>query len=636
MGKQSEPIEKGLGEDPEKRELTEIDKKWLETAERIKADGPPKRPDAVSSEDAIARGYEAEGGRSVREPEREASPIEHIRLNSLTKAFRILHGPQEFEREDGKTEKVSWRDLYKEIGDFDSSIDLSDQIRAVTLKWVENTTPALKDSIAVLRDLPDDKIVSAIGKNLFSEVPEVEGQRREVLLATMASTVKRIESRMWQKKLEGMDDKDLAKMGIDASERDLATGLLKISAKANPLFVRFLAYSRLSPEASEKADLQKFEVPGHDEKLFSLSQMFPKETGFLSGGFAKLIKGSEKQEWATKPGAGEMVKFLQLMSEIYAKGITPEKAQELQGQVEEASDELIKSGFPIVIIPSVEGMFKDRHVDPEVKICLESKDCIEQDKKFERAKTAVANCLEQDGLGEFADILREKLVKSLIELGENGVNLAFKAVAQESKGTNVMFVNEQRRSYDEKFPHYLSLIKNSEGVFSGVGDGPKQEMSRMLSMLHEFSHLHVGETGAADRMGEGAEEVISEVEAESVYRSFLPEIVRQQGVEGNKEQWACAMLTASLLMLKDPDSYEKSAGFTLKSAIDKGALSWDGKQLTINDFDALFEIQQQSAKEVIGLFEDKDMTEKKADAWVDKNCSDKTIDEITKFVREQP
>lgn len=609
------------GEKQRTSEEIKADEDWERTAKAIIADGPPEK---------------LETGRSATEPDREASPIEHIRLNSLTKAFRILHRPQELAGEDGETEKVSWRDLHKRIGDFDSSIDLADQIRGITLEWVGSKVPELKDSIAALRDLPDEKIVAAIGKNWFSDLPEVEGQRREVLLASMASTVKSIESRMWQKKLEEMDDKDLEKMGIDASERDLLTGLLKAGAKVNPLFVRFLAYSRLAPEASEKADLQKFEVPGK-EGLFSLGQMFPKEAGFISGRFAKLCQDSEGKEWATKAGGGGMVKFLQLMSEMYSKNTTAEQAQALQSQLERASEELVKSGFPIAVIPSIEeGMFSGKHVDPEIRVCLKSADCVEQDKKFDRAKIAVAGCLETSGLGGFADKLKEKHTKSLIEVGEFGVNLAFKAAAQESEGMNVMFVNEQRRSYDENFPHYLSLIENSEGVFSGVSVEQQQEMSRMLSMLHEFSHLHIGKSDAADRIGEEAGGVISEVEAESVYRSFLPEIIKQQGVEGTKEQWACGMLAASLTMLKDPDSYAKSAGFTLKSAIDKGSLSWDGSHLKINDFDALFEIQQQSAQEVIGLFEDTDMTPKKADAWVDKKCTDGTIEEIIKFVAEQP
>jgi len=574
--------------------------------------------------------------KKVEKTENEKSPIEHVRLNSIKKGFQILHRPEQMVGENGEVKEVRWLDLYKEIGEFNNSIDLSDKIRNLTIKWVENKIPELKENISALGDLSNKQISAAIVKNWFSDVPEVEGQRREVLLATMASTVKRVETRMWQKKLEQMDEKDLEKMGISKSERDLLTELLKTGVKANPLFIRFLAYSRLTPEASEKSDLQKFEVPKKD-KLFSLSEMFPKETGFLSERFKKLYEDSKNQEWSKKPGAESMVSFLKLMSEIYAKGNTADRSQELQGQVQQASDELIKSGFPIAIIPSTEGMYKERHIDPEIRVCLKSKDCIEQDKKFEKAKVAMVDCLEKSGLDNFAGNLKEKHTKSLIEIGEFGVNLVFKGVAQESQGTNVLFVNEQRRSYDTNFPGYLNLIENSQEIFSGIDDKQKQEMARMLSMLHEFSHLHIEEKSeASQRLGLKAEAVLCEVEAESIYRGYLPEIIKQQGLAGTKEQWAYAMLAGSLQMLKDPDSYSKSAGFTLKSAIDGGAISWTENQLKINDFDLLFKIQQESAKEVLEIFEDPNMTEKKTNDWISKKCGDKIIDKIVKFIAEQP
>jgi len=574
--------------------------------------------------------------KKVKKIENEESPIEHIRLNSLKRGFQILHKPEQIVDKNGETKEVRWLDLYKEIGEFDNSIDLSDKIRNLTIKWVENKIPELKENILAIKDLSDKQISSAIAKNWFSEVPEVEGQRKEVLLATMASIVKRVETRMWQKKLEQIDKKDLEKMGIDKSERELLVELLKTGVKANPLFIRFLAYSRLTPEASEKAELQKFEVP-EKNKLFSLSEMFPKETRFLSERFKKLYEGSENQEWSKKSGAESMVRFLKLMSEIYAKGNTSDRSQELQEQVQQASDELIKSGFPIAIIPSTEGMYKERHIDPEIRVCLKSKDCIEQDKKFENAKVALVDCLEKSGLNHFSGNLRKKHTKSLIEIGEFGVNLAFKGVAQESQGTNVLFVNEQRRSYDVNFPEYLNLIAGSQEIFSGISDKQKQEMARMLSMLHEFSHLHIEERSeASQRLGPNAEAVLCEVEAESIYRGYLPDIIKQQGLIGTKEQWAYAMLAGSLQMLKDPDSYSKSAGFTLKSAIDKGAISWSGNRLKINDFDLLFKIQQESAEEVLNLFKNPDITAEKAKTWIDKKCSGKIIDEIIKFVVKQP
>jgi len=574
--------------------------------------------------------------KTVKKIENEESPIEHIRLNSLKKGFQILHKPEQVVSENGEVKEIRWLDLYKEIGEFDNSIDLSDKIRDITVKWVENKIPELKENISALGSLSDKQISDAIAKNWFSEVPEVEGQRREVLLATMASTVRRVETRMWRKKLEQMDEKDLEKMGIDESERDLLIELLKTGSKANPLFVRFLAYSRLTPSSSEKADLQKFEVPG-SEKLLSLSEMFPKEAGFLSERFKKLYENSGSQKWSGKFGGEAMVNFLKLMSEIYSKNNTADQLQAFQKQVELASDELIKSGFPIVIIPSTEGVYKERNIDPEIKICLKSKDCIEQDKKFEGAKKVMVDCLRQSRLDNFADSLNKKSTKSLIEVGDFGVNLVFKGVAQESRGTNVLFANEQRRSYDTNFLGYLNLIENSQEAFLGVNDEQKKEMPKMLSILHEFSHLHIEEkTEASQRLGPNAEAVLCEVEAESIYRSYFPEIVRQQGVDGTKEQWACAMLAGSLQMLKDPDSYSKSAGFTLKSAIDKGAISWSGNQLKINNFDLLFKIQQESAEEVLSLFKNPDITAEKAKMWIDKKCSDKIIDEIINFVVKQP
>lgn len=576
-----------------------------------------------------------EGEGAVEKIENEKSPIEHRRLNSLKKAFQILNRPEEVESEKGEVEKVRWLDLYKKIGDFESSTDLSDKIRETAVKWVKNKIPELKKNISAIANLPDEKLSSALVQNWFSELPEVEGQRRETLLAGMASVVKRIETRMWYKKLEQMDEKDLEKMGVKKSERDLLIELLKTGSKTNPLFVRFLAYSRLTPEASKKADLQKFEVPGK-KGLFSLSQMFPKETGQLSNKFKKIHEKSEKEEWADEPGGDDMANFLGLMSEIYSENTTAEQAQKLQKEIEKASDKLIKSGFPIVIIPSTEGIYKERYIDPEIRICLRSKDCKEQDQKFEKAKDAMVKCLKKDNLNEFAESLENKHTESLMEIGEFGVNLVFKGVAQESKGTNIMFINEQRRSYDLNFSKYLDLIGNSNSAFSETTDEQKQEMARTCSMLHEFSHLHIENSDGSSRLGKEAEAIICEVEAESIYRAYLPEIIAQQGLDGTKEQWACAMLATSLQMLKDPESYANAAGFTLKSSIDKGAISWDGNKLKINDIEMLFKIQQESARQVLGLFEDTGMTDEKAKSWVNNNCRDKNIDEIIKFVEKQP
>ncbi|MDD5750079.1 MAG: hypothetical protein PHU56_00280 [Candidatus Pacebacteria bacterium] len=566
--------------------------------------------------------------------EQEKPLLEPRRLNYISSSLKLLK-PERTEKENGQVEEERWQDLHERVGGFENSIDLSDQIRKIAVEWVGKKIPELKKEAPTLKNLPDEKLSFALANNWFSELPEVEGQRREVLLAVMASVAKRIEARMWYKTLERMDENDLNKMGIDSSERDLLADLLKTGSKANPLFVRFLAYSQLSPEASKKAGLQMFDVPGQKE-LFSLSRMFPKETGFLSAKFKKLFEDSKDKAWSNKPGGQEMARLLELMSKIYAKDTSAPEAQSLQEQIDQASDELIKSAFPIAIIPSMEGMYKEKHVDPEIKICVKSRDCLEQDKKFEKAKNVMADCLEKSGLKKFAESLSEKKTQSLIDIGEFGVNVAFKAVAQESKGTNVIFVNEQRRSYDANFSKYLDLISNAKEAFAGISEEQKQAMARMLSMFHEYSHLHPEESTGAKRLGEKAEAVICEAEADSVYRAFLPEIIEQGGIEGTKEQWACAMLASSLQELKDPESYAKSGAYTLKAALQEGAISWNANHLTINDYDKLFAIQRKSAQEILSLYKDTAMTESKANAWVNKNCLDKTVNEIIEFMAEQP
>ena len=97
------------------------------------------------------------------------------------------------------------------------------------------------------------------------------------------------------------------------------------------------------------------------------------------------------------------------------------------------------------------------------------------------------------------------------------------------------------------------------------------------------------------------------------------------------------MLVASLQMLKDQpedDPYFFAAAYSLNDLFEKGAVAFDGNKVSIRDFGVYYQIQNAAAKEVLALYEDPTMTERKAAQWIARRAKPNAqVMELLSFVK---
>ncbi len=534
-------------------------------------------------------------------------------------------------------EEINRRELYKQVKPWENGLELSDNVREVVREFVAQKIPALKE-IHPLSELPDQELLNALSNGWFEEVGEqVEGQRREVLLAVAAHVAKRIETDIYKKIFENTSEENLAKLGLDGDLANLAVKVLDTSVKANPLFIRFMAYSYLSGEPPEQAEPTALFLP-HDEQGHTIVEMFPHETQFLAKRFASIAGDSER--WIGKPGADIFKKYLESLGQLYQE-TNQEKAIARQEEVKNLYGELISSDFPILITPATEGYYKEPYLDPELKISLATPEAKKEEESFKQAQKAMAESLRELGVNQFAQSMQEQDIRSTVVVGGYGVNLTFNAVAQE-KPAILMYLNEQMRAYDRNFPELMNIIQNTEFEFSKLGADEKrnlmEKISRMNTMLHEFSHgIYPDGSEEAERLGRKPLTVIDEVKADISYRPLIPSIIEKGGLDGTKEQWAAGMVTSSLQMLKDHsegDEYYHAAVYTLNDLFEQGIVNFEDDKVVIKDFDAFYQSQKNSAGEVISLFENQEMSEGKAASWIKERCApNEKLEQVIKFVK---
>lgn len=65
-----------------------------------------------------------------------------------------------------------------------------------------------------MEKLPNEKIIDAIVNNWPESMPEIRGQRREVLIAIAAHVVKHIETKIYQEIISSAEEEELKKTGI--------------------------------------------------------------------------------------------------------------------------------------------------------------------------------------------------------------------------------------------------------------------------------------------------------------------------------------------------------------------------------------------------------------------------------------
>ena len=534
------------------------------------------------------------------------------KLRYLDKAFSILR------------EEESWLNLSEKVKPYENGLEFTNNIRDVVFEFVAEKIPNLKRGIPSLGELGEKELLNALTHNWFEAVgEEVQGSRKEILLATMAHVVKRIENMVTRQILSKASEGNLEKLGLNSSTRDLLNEVLETSIKADPIYIRFMAYSQLSGKPPEEAGPVALHLPG-DDKLHTIPELFPHESQFLAKRFSGLAERSG--EWVSLSGGEIFQKYLGVLGSFYAEK-DPERATEIQKEIEKLYSELLASDFPVIITPATEGYYKEPYYDPELKISLRTPDAEKEEADWRNMRDKLAESLDVLDARQFADSVKEKAPKSVIVLGGFGVNITFNAAAQE-KPSILIFLNEQIRA-DKEFPGAAKkLVANTAEIFGEELTENKRKflesISRNDTVLHELTHgIFPDDSPEAKRLGGRPCTIIDEVKAEICHRPFVPEVIKRGGLKGTKEEWAAGMLTMSLQILRDSlsgDPYYYAAAYALNDLFESGAVVIEGEKVRILDFEKYYEVQKKAAEEVLDLYRDQKMTERKAAKWIKTRC----------------
>src|SRR3989344_7484474 len=259
--------------------------------------------------------------------EEEMVSLHGPKLRYLNKAFAILRAPEKTEF----GEKESRLDLSEKVKPYENGLEFTNNIRDIVFEFIAKKMPNLKSEVPSLGELGEKELLNALTHNWFAEIgEEVQGSRKEILLATMAHVVKRIENRVTRQILSKASEGNLEKLGLNSSTRDLLNEVLEASIKADPIYIRFMAYSQLSGKPPEEAGPVALHLPGND-KLHTIPELFPHESQFLTKRFSELAERGG--DWVNFSGGKTFQKYLEVLGNFYAEK-NPEKATEIQKKVE--------------------------------------------------------------------------------------------------------------------------------------------------------------------------------------------------------------------------------------------------------------------------------------------------------------
>lgn len=532
-------------------------------------------------------------------------------------------------------EKINWKDLYEKVGPWDSSLELSDNIREIVKEYLLSKFPAIKERISQIEDLPDDKLLKALSNGWFEELGEkVGGKRKEVLLTVLANITKRIESRIYRKIIETADDGQLEQLGLNDNLRQLSQDVLDASVKSNPMFVRFLAYSQLVPKPPAEA---KEATPiGQDGKPHTWAELFPHESGFISKKLKAILE--TKAVWIEQSGANDFEEYIRDLEMFFTiKDIT--KTEELGDRIGKSYARLISSDFPILIAPPTGSYYKPPYFDPELRVLLRTPDTKSSEESFRSLQEALASELTSLGVAEFEDNMRKKVAKSFLSIGEYGAGLTFTAAAEADEAIT-LFLNEQIRHYDKNLKKFLELIGTSGQAFANTSEQRIEEMSREDTMLHEFSHsVYFEDTPEAKRLGPQPESVIAEVAAESIHRGVAKEMLEKGKLNYTPEQYIAVTIAMPLQVIEGADSddeYYKAAVYVLNKLFEKEIVVFDGQKIRITNQDQVLSQLKENAQTIIALYRNTEMTEGKARKWISDNCTaGEKLQKLIDFVKNK-
>jgi hypothetical protein len=559
---------------------------------------PEKKPESVVPENDAAT---SEVPTNVPEKIISKNP----RLRNIFKVLRLLHS-----EELPSGERVDRKELPEKVKPWENGMDLSDNIREVVRDYVAKKIPGFKEKVPSIDDLPDKKLLDALANNWFEEIgDEINEKKRKrtgVFLALSAHMVNHIENKVYEKVLERSSEQDLAKLNLTPELRDLTIKLLQVSEKADPLFVRFLAASRLTPKPPKGrrgARPLAAKIKG-DGNRYTPATLFPHETRFISRGFSEI--STQEMDWQKYPGGEIFRDYIKTLGELY-KETDPTKIGECQERVEKLYEKAVESGFPIVVTSAMEGYYKPPYLDPELKVSILTPESQKEEDFFRKTQAVMAESLVDLGIvkTKIKEDLENRFIRNVVSMGSCGVNLTSSAVAQEEPAI-LTFLNEQSRAYDRPFLLWTNLISNSEADFAGLDEKQKTELmgklSRLNTVMHELSHSVFTEDSARVRhMSEEEKNTFMETSAEIIYRGMIPKMIEKGGIPGTKEQWAIATLTSSLQQMVDEEDseYRQASIYALNRLFESGTVEFLNGQLVINNFDEYYKIHKELAKNLI-------------------------------------
>ena len=555
-------------------------------------------------------------------------------LPNISKTLELLRSEEGL---DGK--KLNWKELYKQVEHYNSILELSDNIREIVLNYVKKRISAIKKEMPNLADLDDKNLVNALVNNVFGEIEDdISGQRREILLMVMAQIVKRIETKIYLDVIKNANEADLKKIGIEEYYKDLLVQIMDISTKANPLFVRFCAYAQLSPNPPKEA--MPFGLYISDKGFYTIASLFPHETKFISQKFNSLA--DDNQKWINKPGGNIFKQYLEEQAKLFSE-INPELAKDCQERIEQLYAELIASEFPIIITPAG-GYKKAPYYDPELKISITTATTKKQEQLFKNTQSIVADCLDEINIPEYKENMEKGSIKIAVSIGANGASLAFSSAAEITDATIILYLNDQSRRFDKEFPTFVNLVTNTEQEFVNMTELDRiklmEKMSLVNTVMHEISHsVYPTESEEAKKIGKVQELNIDEIKAENLYPALVPLVIKKKGLEGNKNQWAIAMIASSIQLLKarpEGDPYYYAAVYSLNELFEQRVAEFADNKLTINDFSRYYEIKKSNTLEILKLYQDKNVNERMAGKWIEDNCKpNEKVKKLIEFIKQK-
>ena len=555
----------------------------------------------------------------MEKPEKIIPATPHLRYIEKTLA---LLAPET----DENGVETNWKNLSEKVGPWNSGLELNNEIRRVVREYALSKFPAIKEKIPAIAELPDKELLDALSNGWFEGLgEEIGGKRREVLVSVLAHITRKIETRLYKQVIQKAGAEELGKLGLNENLRTLATDCLDASVKADPLFIRFLAYTQLAPETPENAEPTN--PIGPDEKPHTFSELFPHETQFIEAKLSAIGKNNEL--WKNEPGAKEFSEYVMILSE-YIGEKDPAKTEDLREKALDKFNDLTNTEFPINIISpiggyeNVEGYYKPPYLDPELRVVVRTADSKKQEEPFRLLQKSLADNLVHLDIPQFTEKMKKPTIRNYISMGSYGVNLTFAAAAQ-SDPAIIMFMDEEIRSYDKNLKKFLPLVAGSEKAFDGISAEQIEEISRTDTELHEFSHsVYPGLTPEAERLGPEQQMIAGEVMGESIHRGLTKELLASGALPYTEDQFICKSIGMALQSIEGntpDDEYFQADTFVLNGLFEKGIAEWNGEKIVVKDKEAFFQYCKDNAKEIIALYEDPEMNPAKAKKWIAEKCT---------------